>query len=65
MKTAACAFFPLLRKLQHVFAVARALHFRKAAESLHASQPVVSRQLKEFEEELGFEILQRDHHFVS
>jgi DNA-binding transcriptional LysR family regulator len=48
-----------------VLAVARALHFRKAAESLHVSQPAISRQIKEYEEELGFEILQRDHHFVS
>ena len=56
---------PPLRKLQYVLAVARALHFRKAAESLHVSQPAISRQIKEYEEELGFEILQRDHHFVS
>ncbi len=56
---------PPLRKLQYVLAVARALHFRKAAEILHVSQPAISRQIKEYEEELGFEILQRDHHFVS
>ena len=56
---------PPLRKLQYVLAVARALHFRKAAETLHVSQPAISRQIKEYEKELGFEILQRDHHFVS
>ena len=59
------ATLPPLRKLQYVLAVARALHFRKAAEALHVSQPAISRQIKEYEEELGFEILQRDHHFVS
>jgi DNA-binding transcriptional LysR family regulator len=56
---------PPLRKLQYVLAVAHALHFRKAAESLHVSQPAMSRQIKEYEIELGFEILHRDHHFVS
>jgi ParB family transcriptional regulator, chromosome partitioning protein len=48
-----------------VLAVARELHFRKAAEKLHVSQPAVSRQVRQCEEEFGFEILRRDHHFVS
>jgi DNA-binding transcriptional LysR family regulator len=56
---------PPLRKLQYVLAVARELHFRKAAEKLHVSQPAVSRQVRECEEEFGFKILQRDHHFVA
>jgi DNA-binding transcriptional LysR family regulator len=56
---------PPLRKLQYVIAVARDLHFRKAAERLHVSQPAISRQIREYEEEIGFEILHRDHHFVS
>jgi DNA-binding transcriptional LysR family regulator len=56
---------PPLRKLQYVVAVARDLHFRKAAERLHVSQPAISRQIREYEEEIGFEILHRDHHFVS
>lgn len=56
---------PPLRKLQYVLAVARELHFRKAAEKLHVSQPAVSRQVRQCEEEFGFEILRRDHHFVS
>ena len=56
---------PPLRKLQYVLAVARDLHFRKAAERLHVSQPAISRQIREYEEEIGFEILHRDHHFVS
>jgi LysR family cyn operon transcriptional activator len=56
---------PPLRKLQYVLAVARDLHFRKAAERLHVSQPSISRQIREYEDEIGFQILQRDHHFVS
>ncbi len=56
---------PPIRKLQYVLAVARELHFRKAAEKLHVSQPAVSRQVRQCEEEFGFEILRRDHHFVS
>jgi DNA-binding transcriptional LysR family regulator len=56
---------PPLRKLQFVLAVARELHFRKAAERLHTSQPSMSRQIRQFEEEIGFEIFHRDHHFVE
>lgn len=56
---------PPIRKLQYVLTVARELHFRKAAERLHVSQPAVSRQVKQCEDEFGFEILHRDHHFVS
>ncbi|MGA7316945.1 MAG: LysR family transcriptional regulator, partial [Silvibacterium sp.] len=56
---------PPLRKLQFVLAVARELHFRKAAELLHISQPSMSRQIREFEEEIEFEIFHRDHHFVE
>src|ERR1700757_912293 len=56
---------PPLRKLQFVLAVARELHFRKAAERLHISQPSMSRQIRQFEREIGFEIFHRDHHFVE
>jgi DNA-binding transcriptional LysR family regulator len=56
---------PSLRKLQYIVAVAREQHFRKAAEKLHVSQPAVSRQIRQCEDEFGFEILHRDHHFVA
>lgn len=59
------SMIPPLRKLQYVLVVARELHFRKAAEKLHVSQPAVSRQVRQCEEEFGFEILRRDRHFVS
>jgi DNA-binding transcriptional LysR family regulator len=57
--------FPPLRKLHYVLAVARELHFRKAAELLNLSQPSLSRRVRELESELGFEIFRRDHHFVE
>ena len=57
--------FPPLRKLHYVLAVARELHFRKAAERLNLSQPSLSRRVRELESELGFEIFRRDHHFVE
>ncbi|MGA7316127.1 MAG: LysR family transcriptional regulator [Silvibacterium sp.] len=56
---------PPLRKLQYVLAVARELHFRRAAEKLHVSQPAVSRQVRQCEEEFGFEILRRDAHLAT
>ena len=51
---------PPLRKLQYVLAVARELHFRRAAERLNVSQPYISRQIKEFEADIGFNIFRRD-----
>ena len=57
--------FPPLRKLHYVLAVAREMHFRKAAERLNLSQPSLSRRVRELESELGFEIFRRDHHFVE
>lgn len=56
---------PPLRKLQYVLAVARELHFRKAADRLHVTQPSMSRQIRVFEQEMGFEIFRRDHHLVA
>jgi len=56
---------PPLRKLQYVLTVARELHFRKAAERLHVEQSSISQQIREVEEELGFEIFRRDNHLVA
>ena len=42
-----------LRVLQYFLAVAREQSILHAAESLHLSQPTLSRQLKELEEENG------------
>jgi DNA-binding transcriptional LysR family regulator len=56
---------PSIRKLQYMLVVAHELHFRKAAEKLRVAQPSISRQVRECEEDVGFQILERDHHFVS
>ena len=48
-----------LRVLQYFLAVAREQNITAAAESLFLSQPTLSRQLKELEEELGKQLLIR------
>ena len=48
-----------LRVLQYFLAVAREQSILKAAESLHLSQPTLSTQIKNMEEELGKQLLIR------
>lgn len=48
-----------LRVLRYFLAVAREGNIVKAAEVLHVTQPTLSRQLMELEEELGAKLLQR------
>lgn len=56
---------PPLRKLEYVLAVARELHFGRAAERVHVVQSSISRQVREVEAEVGFEIFRRNNHLVD
>jgi DNA-binding transcriptional LysR family regulator len=59
------ADIPPFRKLEYVLAVARELHFGKAAERLHVDPSTLSRQVREVEEELGFHVFFRANHYVA
>ncbi|HEC19234.1 MAG TPA: LysR family transcriptional regulator [Gammaproteobacteria bacterium] len=48
-----------LRQLQVFEATARLLSFRKAAEALHLSQPAVSMQIKQLEENVGLPLFEK------
>lgn len=54
-----------LRVLQYFLAVAREESITKAAQSLHLSQPTLSRQIKDMEEELGAPLLKRQARKVT
>src|SRR5215472_7550403 len=54
-----------LRHLRYFQAVATALSFSRAAESLRVAQPALSRQIADLEQELGVVLLNRDRHKVS
>ena len=54
-----------LRKLRYFVAVADRLHFGRAAEQLHIAQPVLSRQIRALEKDLGTSLLTRDSHGVA
>ena len=54
-----------LRHLRYFRAVATALSFSRAAESLRVAQPSLSRQIADLEQELGVVLLYRDRHKVS
>lgn len=54
-----------IRHLKYFLALADELHFRKAAEKLYISQPGLSRQIKEMEQDLGIKLFDRHNRKVE
>ncbi|MBY8877274.1 LysR family transcriptional regulator [Actinacidiphila acidipaludis] len=54
-----------LRKVRYFVAVADRLHFGRAAADLHITQPVLSRQIRALEQDIGLDLLVRDRRSVE
>lgn len=54
-----------LKELAYIVAVAEELHFQRAAQRCHVTQPTLSNQLKKCEDYLGITLFVRDRHHVE
>ncbi|MEL6679563.1 MAG: hydrogen peroxide-inducible genes activator, partial [Pseudomonadota bacterium] len=50
---------PTLQQIRYLTAIADTLHFRRAAEMCHVTQPTLSAQLRELEQKLGVQLVER------
>lgn len=53
-----------LRVLKYFLAIAREENFTRAAQQLHVTQPTLSRQIADLEQELGVKLFRRSNHNV-
>jgi LysR family hydrogen peroxide-inducible transcriptional activator len=54
-----------IKHLRFFLALAEKLHFRRAAESVHVTQPTMSAQIRELEERLGIQLFERSRSSVT
>lgn len=54
-----------IRDLEYLTAVAQHLHFGKAAAACHVTQPALSAQIKKMEDQLGFQVFERNNRKVA